>query len=215
MFINTFSLSNSSTHFLSNSLALLFIFVLCSMFLDNPTVLHVRDLRTQFLLLQLTFVFCHIFSFSFSSGITNFLMFSMALFLILSLAFLGVFSVTFLFILSVTFLFIFIFTLLFSNLLTLLLWNRLSPGYLNSMALLFRLVVHFSIPHCVTLLFIFSAALFIIGSHFMWHLYSVTFLSGFIPALFFPNCSTGRYTTVGTTNQKQEYQYLHAEMIDL
>merc|ERR1711970_625767 len=207
MFINTFSLSNSSTHFLSNSLALLFISVLCSMFLHNPTVLHVRDLRTQFLLLQLTLILCYIFSFSFSCGITNLFMFSMALFLILSLAFLGVFCVTFLFILSVTFLFIFIFTLLFSNLLTLLLWNRIT--------LLFRLVVHFSVPHSVTLLFIISGALFIIGSHFMWHLYSVTFLFGFIPALFFPYCSTGRYTTVGTTNQKQEYQYLHAEMIDL
>merc|ERR1719295_624597 len=150
-----------------------------------------------------------ILSLSFSSGITNLLMFSVALFLILSLAFLGVFSVTFLFILSATFLFIFSFTLLFRNLLTLLLWNRPSLRYLNSMTLLFGLVVHLSIPNCVTFLFIFSGALFVIGSHFMWHLDSVTFLSRFIPALFFPYCSTGRYTTVGATNQKQKYQYLH------
>merc|ERR1711887_424450 len=118
---------------------------------------------------KLTLILCYIFSFSFSCGITNLFMFSVAFFLILGLAFLRVFSVTFLFILSVTFLFIFIFTLLFSNFLTLLLWNRLSLWYLNSMTLLFRLVVHFSIPHSVTLLFILSGALFVIGSNFMWY----------------------------------------------
>merc|ERR1712200_390425 len=103
------------------------------------------------------------------------------------------FSVALFLILSVTFLHIFSFTLFFRYFLTLLLCNRLSLWYLNSMALLF----------------ILSGALFIIGGHFMWHLDSVTFLSRFIPALFFPYCSTGRYTTVGATHQKQEYQYLH------
>merc|ERR1712002_1215282 len=136
-------------------------------------------------------------------------MFSVALVLILSLTFLGVFSVTFLFILSVTFLFIFSFTLLFRYFLTLLLWNRLNLWYLKSMALLFWFVVHLSIPHSLALLFILSGTLFFMGSHFMWHLYGVTFLSRFIPALFFPYCSTGGYTAVRATNQKQEYQYLH------
>merc|ERR1712168_1174762 len=181
MFINTFFLSNSGAHLLSYSLTLFFISVLSHFFLDVPTVLHVRNIITLFFMLQLT----------------------------LGLAFLGVFSVTFLFILSVTFLLIFILTLLFRYFLTLLLWNRLSLGYLNCMALLFWFVVYFSVPHSLTLLFILSGALFVIGGHFMWHLYGITFLSRFIPALFFPYCSTGRYTAVRATNQKQEYQYLH------
>merc|ERR1711931_250313 len=152
-------------------------------FLDIPTDLHVRNIVTLFFMLQLTLVLGYIISLSFSSSITNLLMFSVALFLILSLAFLGVFSVTFLLILSVTFFLIFIFTLFFRHFLTLLLWNRLSPGNLNSMALFFRLVVHLSVPHSVTLPFILSGALFYMGSHFMWYLYSVTLLSRFIPAL--------------------------------
>merc|ERR1712200_115728 len=175
MFNNTFSLSNSGAHFLSNSLALLFIPVLGHFFLDNPTVVHVRDIMTLFFMLKLTLVLSYIISLSFSSSITNLLMFSVTLFLILSLAFLGV--------LSVTFLLIFSFTLFFSYFLTLLLWNRLSLWYFNSMALLLWLVVYFCVPHSVALLFIISGALFIIRGHFMWHLDSVTFLSRFIPAL--------------------------------
>merc|ERR1719330_999925 len=127
-------------------------------------------------------------------------MFSVALFLILSLAFLGVFCVAFLFIFSVTFLFIFSFTLLFRYFLTLLLWNRLSPGNLYSMALFSRLVVHLSVPHSATLLFILSGALFFIGSYFMWYLNSVTLLSWFIPALIFPYCSAGRDNAVSASN---------------
>merc|ERR1711973_921272 len=157
-------------------------------------------------MLKLTLVLSYIISLSFSSLMTNLLMFSVAHFLILSLAFLGVFSVTFLFILSVTFLFIFSFTLVFSYFLTLLLWNRFSPGNLDSMALFSWLVVHFSVPH--------SSALFFIRSHLMWHLDSITFLSWFIPALLFPDCITGRNTTVGTPNQKQQSQYLHAAFKD-
>merc|ERR1711970_845756 len=137
-------------------------------------------------------------------------MFSMAHFLILSLAFLGVFGVTFLFILSVTFLFIFSFTLLFGYFFTLLLWNRFSPRNLYCMALFSRLVVNFSVPHSIALIFVLSGTLFIIGSHFMWYLDSVTFLSRFIPALFFPDSITGRNTAIGTPNQKQESQYLHS-----
>merc|ERR1712168_1464785 len=117
-------------------------------------------------MLKLTLVLSYIISFSFSSLMTNLLMFSVALFLILSLAFLGVFSVTFLFIFS--------FTLLFRYFLTLLLCNRFTPGNLDSMA----------------------------------------FLSWFIPALLFPDCITGRNTTVGTPNQKQQSQYLHAAFKD-
>merc|ERR1711970_674863 len=210
MFIDTFSLCNSSTHLLSNRLTLLFIPVLCYFFLDDPTVVHVRNIITLFFMLKLTLILYYIISLSFSSSITNLLMFSVALFLMFSLAFLGVFSVTFLFIFSVTFFFIFSFTLFFRYFLTLLLWNRLSLWYLNSMALLFWLVVYFRVPHSVALLFILSGALFIIGGNFMWHLDSVTFLSRFIPAFFFPYCSTGRNTAVRATNQKQEYQYLHS-----
>merc|ERR1711970_1497791 len=162
MFNNTYSLSNSGAHFLSNSLALLFIPVLSHFFLDNPTVVHVRDIMTLFFMLQLTLVLDYIISLSFSSSITNFLMFSVALILVFSLAFLGVFSVAFLFILSVTFLLIFSFTLFFRYFLTLLLCNRLSLWYLNSMALLLWLVVYFCVPHSVALLFIISGALFII-----------------------------------------------------
>merc|ERR1712098_286211 len=138
-------------------------------------------------MLQTTLVLCYIISLCFSSFMTNLLMFSVTLFLILSLAFLGVFSVTFLFILSVTFLFIFSFTLLFRYFLTLLLGNRFSPGNLYSMALFSWLIVNFSVPHSVALLFILSGALFIIRSHFMWYLNSVTFLSRLIPTLFFPD----------------------------
>merc|ERR1712168_777270 len=160
-------------------------------------------------MLQITLVLCYIISLCFSSLMANLLMFSVALFLILSLAFLGVFGETFLFILSVTFLFIFSFTLLFRYFLTLLLWNRFSPGNLYSMALFSWLVVHFSIPPSVALLFIFSGALFIIRGHFLWYLNSITFLSRFIPTLFFPNSITGRHATVGTTNQNQQSQNLH------
>merc|ERR1711920_963056 len=162
-------------------------------------------------MLQLTLVLDYIISLSFSSSITNFLMFSVALILILCLAFLGIFSVTFLFVLSVTFLFIFSFTLFFRYSLTLLLWNRFSPGNLDSMALFSRLVVHLSVPDSIALLFILGGALFFIRSHFMWYLDCITFLSGFIPALLFPDCITGRNTTVGTPNQKQESKYLHAD----
>merc|ERR1719289_822728 len=145
-------------------------------------------------MLQLTLVLDYIISLSFSSSITNFLMFSVALILIL----------------SVTFLLIFSFTLFFSYFLTLLLWNRLSPGNLDSMALFSWLVVHLSVPDSIALLFILSNALFFIRSHFMWYLDCITFLSGFIPALLFPDCITGRNTTVGAPNQKHESQYLHA-----
>merc|ERR1712168_1555826 len=209
MFNNTFSFSNSGAHFLSNSLALLFIPVLGYLFLDNPAVLHVREIIALLFMLQITLILSYIISLSFSSLMANLLMFSVALFLILSLAFLGVFSVTFLLILSVTFLLIFSFTLLFRYFLTLLLWNRFSPGNLYSMALFSWLVVHFSVPHSVALLFIFSGALFIIRSHFMWYLNSVTFLSRFIPTLFFPDSITGRHTTIGAANQNQQSQYLH------
>merc|ERR1712168_908434 len=166
-------------------------------------------------MLQITLVLCYIVSLSFSSLMANLLMFSVALFLILSIAFLGVFSVTFLFILSVTFLFIFSFTLFFRYFLPLLLWNRFSPGNLYIMTLFSWLVVNFSVPHSVALLFVLSGALFIIRSHFMWYLNSVTFLSRFIPTLFFPNSITGRHTTVGTTNQNQQSQYLHTCCEDL
>merc|ERR1719193_2916353 len=146
MLNNTFSLSNSGAHLLSNSLALLFISVLGHLLLDNPTVVHVRQIIALFFMLKLTLVLSYIISLSFSCLMTNLLMFSVAHFLILSLAFLGVFSVTFLFILSVTFFLIFSFTLIFSYFLTLLLWNRLSPGNLDSMALFSWLVVHLSVP---------------------------------------------------------------------
>merc|ERR1711970_1668545 len=154
-------------------------------------------------MLQLTLVLNYIISLSFSSLMTNLLMFSVAHFLILSLAFLGVFSVTFLFIFS--------FTLLFSYFLTLLFWNRFSPGNLDSMALFSWLVVHLSVPYSIALLFVLSGALFFIRSHFMWYLDCITFLSRFIPALLFPDCITGRNTRVGTTNQKQLTQYLHTD----
>merc|ERR1711931_508984 len=144
----------------------------------------------------------------------NLLMFSVTLVFIHSLALLGVFSVAFLFIFSVTFLLIFIFTLLFRYFLTLLLRNRFSPGNLDIMALLSWLVVHFSVPNSFALLFVISSALFFIGSHLMRHLNSITFLSRFIPALFFPDCITGRNTTVGTPCQKQQYQYLHTAYKD-
>merc|ERR1719187_2810812 len=91
MFINTFFLSNSGALLLSNSLTLLFISVLSNFFLDNPTVVHVRDIITLFFMLQLTLVLGYIISLSFSSSITDLLMFCVALILILSLAFLGVF----------------------------------------------------------------------------------------------------------------------------
>merc|ERR1712002_1398989 len=116
-------------------------------------------------MLQITLVLSYIISLSFSSSLTNFL----------------IFHVTLMFIISVTFFLIFIFTLLFRYFFTLLLWNRLSSGNLNSMTLFFRLVVHLSVPNSVALLFILSGALFYMGSHFMWYLYSVTLLSRFIP----------------------------------
>merc|ERR1711922_1845 len=185
IFYNTFSFSNSGAHFLSNSFSLFFISVLSHFFLDNPAVVHVRHIIALFFMLKLTFVLSYIISLCFSSLITNLLMFSVALVLIHSLAFVRVFSVTFLFILSVAFLLIFSFTLFFSYFITLLLWNRFSPGNLDSMALFPWLVVHFSVPHSIALLFI--------RSHFMWHLDCITFLSRFIPALLFPDCITGRY----------------------
>merc|ERR1711970_541064 len=126
-------------------------------------------------MLKLTLVLNYIISLSFSSLMTNLLMFSVALFLIL------------------------------------LLWNRFSPGNLDSMAFFSWLVVHLSVPYSIALLFVLSGALFFIRSHFMWYLDCITFLSRFIPALLFPDCITGRNTTVGATNQKQQTQYLHTD----
>merc|ERR1711887_127281 len=126
-------------------------------------------------MLKLTLILSYIISLSFSSLMTDLLMFSVAHFLIL------------------------------------LLWNRFSPGNLDSMALFSWLVVHLSVPHSIALLFVLSGALFFIRSHFMWYLNCITFLSRFIPALLFPDCITGRNTTVGATNQKQQTQYLHAD----
>merc|ERR1739845_136506 len=71
MFINTFSFSNSLAHFLSNSLALLFISVLGHFFLDIPAVLHVRQIITLFFMLKLTLVLSYIISLSFSSWMAN------------------------------------------------------------------------------------------------------------------------------------------------
>merc|ERR1711887_49871 len=127
-------------------------------------------------MLQITFVLSYIISLSFSSFLANFLIF------------------------CVTFILIFSFTLFFRYFLTLLFWNRLSPGNLNSMALFSRLVVHLSVPHSATLLFIISGALFFVGGHFMWYLNSVTLLSWFIPALIFPDCSAGRDNAVSASN---------------
>merc|ERR1712168_762902 len=214
MFINTFSFSSSLAYSLSNSFALLFISMLGNFFLDIPAVLHVRHIIALFFMPQLTLVLSYIISLSFSSWMANFFMFSVTLVFIHSLALLGVFSVTFLFILSMTFLLIFNFTLFFGYFLTLLLWYRFSPGNLDIMALLSRLVVHLSVPHSFALLFVISSALFFIRSHLMWHLNGITFLSRFIPALLFPDCITGRNTTVGTPCQKQQSQYLHAAFKD-
>merc|ERR1719285_1410458 len=83
MFNNTFSFSNSLT--------LLFISVLGHFFLDIPAVLHVRHIIALFFMLKLTLVLSYIISLSFSSLMTNLLMFSVALVFILSFAFLGVF----------------------------------------------------------------------------------------------------------------------------
>merc|ERR1712168_1181003 len=157
-------------------------------------------------MLQLTLVLSYIISLSFSSWMANLLMFSVALVFIHSIALLGIFSVTFLFILSMTFLLIFIFTLLFRN--------RFSPRNLNIMALFSWLVVYLSVPHSFALLLVISSALFFIRSHLMRHLNGITFLSRFIPALFFPDCITGRNTTVGTPCQKQQYQDLHTAYKD-
>merc|ERR1711931_604604 len=117
--------------------------------------------------------------------------------------------------LQITLVLSYIISLFFRYFFTLLLWNRFSPGNLYSMALFSWLVVHFSVPHSVALLFILSGALFIIRSHFMWYLNSITFLSRFIPTLFFPNSITGRHTTIGAANQNQESQYLHTYCEDL
>merc|ERR1711922_89966 len=84
-----------------------------------------------------------------------------------------------------------------TDFLILLLCNRLSPRNLDSMTLFSWLVVHLSVPDSIALLFILGGALFFIRSHFMWYLDCITFLSGFIPALLFPDCITGRNTTVG------------------
>merc|ERR1711970_1527748 len=197
---------NRSTFLLGNSFTLLFISMLGHLLLDNLAV-HVGNIMTLFFMLQITLVLSYIVSLGFSSSLTNFLIFCVAILLILSLTFLGVFSVTFLFVFSVTFFLIFSFTLLLRHFLTLLLWNRLSPGNLNSMALFSRLVVHLGVPHSATLLFMLSGALFFIGSYFMWYLNSVTLLSRFIPALVFPDCSAGRNNAVSASNQKQESQY--------
>merc|ERR1712168_1302408 len=106
-------------------------------------------------------------------------------------------------------------TLILSYIISLSFSSLMANVLMFSMALFSWLVVNFSVPHSVALLFILSSALFIIRSHFMWYLNSVTFLSWLIPTLFFPYCITGRYTTVGTTNQNQESQYLHAYCEDL
>merc|ERR1719430_2591512 len=129
IFNNTFSLSNSGAHFISNSLALLFIPVLSNFFLDNSAVFHVREIIALFFMLKLTLVLCYIISLCFSSLMANLLM------------------------LSVTLLFIFSLTLFFSYFFTLLLWNRFSPGNLYSMALFPWLVVHLSVPHSIALIF--------------------------------------------------------------
>merc|ERR1719391_1555229 len=119
-----------------------------------------------------------------------------------SLALLGISCVTFLFILSLT--------LFFRNFLTLLLRHRLSFGNFDSVTLFFVLIIYFSIPHSFALLFIVSGALFLVRSHIMWYLDSVTLLSGLIPALVLPDSGAGGYPTVRTTQKKQQSQNLHS-----
>merc|ERR1711931_442826 len=102
------------------------------------------------------------------------------------------------------------FTLLFRNIFTLLFWYRLSPGYFHSMTLFSRFVVYLNIMDSVALIIILSVALLFSAGDSVRHLNSVALLPGLIPALFLPDCSAGRYTTVGTSKKKQESQHLHS-----
>merc|ERR1719285_674247 len=111
--------------------------------------------------------------------------------------------------LKLTLILCYIISLCFSSLMANLLIFSLAFLRVFGVTFLFILSVTFLFIFSFTLLFVLSGTLFIIGSHFMWYLDSVTFLSRFIPALLFPDSITGRNTTVGATNQKQQSQYLH------
>merc|ERR1719365_195857 len=101
------------------------------------------------------------------------------------------------------------FTLLFRYILTLVIWYRLNPRNFNSMTLFSRFVVYLNIMDSVALVVILSVALLFSAGDSVRHLDSVALLPRLIPALFLPDCSAGRNTTVGTSKQKQECQHLH------
>merc|ERR1712002_99730 len=214
----TLTLCNSLALFLNYRLALLFsnslTFLLISMlgnrFLDNFAIFHMWNIKALFFMHKLTLVSGYIISFCLSLCFTYLLMLSLAFFLINSVTLFGVLCVTLLLVLSVTFLFMLSFTLLFRYILTLLLWYRLSPGNLHSMTLFSRFVIYLSIIDSVALVVILSVALLFSAGDSVRHLDSVALLPGLIPALFLPDCSAGRNTTVGTSKQKQEAQHLHS-----
>merc|ERR1711931_486616 len=107
------------------------------------------------------------------------------------------------------------FTLLFRNIFTLLFWYRLRTGHFYSMTLFSRFVVYLNIMDSVALVIILSVALLFSAGDSVRHLDSVALLPGLIPALFLPDCSAGRNTTVGTSEQKQEAQHLHSYILIL
>merc|ERR1712200_230732 len=196
---NAFSFSNSGAHllshcityFISSLLALLVIYSLAPLFLNRSTFL----LSNSFTLLFISML-CYLLLYNLAVHVRDI----MTLFFMLQITLVLGYIVSLSFSSCLTNFLIYCVALILRNFITLLLWNRLSPGNLDSMALFSRLVVHLSVPHSATLLFIISGALFFMRGHFMWHLNSVTLLSRFIPAFIFPDCSAGRDNAVSTSN---------------
>merc|ERR1711931_557542 len=145
-------------------------------------------------------------TFSFSNSLAHFLSNCLAL---LFISVLGHFFLNIPAVLHVRHIIALFFMLQLTLVLSYIISLSFSSWNLDIMALFSWLVVYLSVPHSFALLFVVSSALFFIGSHLMRHLNCLTFLSRFIPALLFPDCITGRNTTVGTPSQKQQYQYLH------
>merc|ERR1711931_456242 len=179
-------------------------------FLNNFAVFHMWNIKALFFMNKLTLISCFIISLCLSLSFTHLLMLSLAFFLINSVTLFRVLSVTLLLVLSVAFLFMLSFTFLFRYILTLLLWYRLCPRNFHSMTLFSRFIVYLCIMDSVALIIILSVALLFSAGDSVRHLDSVALLPGLIPALFLPDCSAGRNTTVGTSKQKQEAQHLHS-----
>merc|ERR1712200_247885 len=164
---NAFSFSNSGAHLLSHCITNFISSLVTLLVIDSLAPLFLNR-STFFLSNSFTLLFISMLCFLLLDNLTVHMRDVMTLFFMLQITLVLSYIISLSFSSCLTNFLIYCVALILRNFFTLLLWNRLSPGNLDSMALFSRLVVHLSVPHSATLLFIISGALFFIGSHFMW-----------------------------------------------